>query len=318
MRIGIIGTGLIGGSLALALKRAGKHKVYCYNRRIENSKKALKIKAVDEYFESIEELAENCDVMIIATPLGSYTHIGKILAKYLDGKKIISDVGSVKSEPTIKIQAVLPAKYKSFFVPAHPIAGKEKGGLVNADANLYKGKKLIITKMPNCKKAKIIAQIWKDAGAEIEYLNAKKHDEIYANISHYVQFLSHACAKYFPEDLGEFSRLMNSPREIWAEIFMFNKENIKKTNARFIKAFEQKVKTLKPARAKDKYHYAARIIAQTMQEITPKEHLKYAGTGYKSFTSIAKEANSGAVEVKLPEIKNILNKILNDLKKAKL
>lgn len=318
MKIGIIGTGLIGGSLGLALKRSKKHKVFCYNRRLENSKKAINLKAADKYFESIEELAENSDVIIIATPLSTYMDICKKISKYLDGKKIISDVGSVKYQPTQNVQSVIPEKYKSFFVPAHPIAGKEKGSIENADADLYKNKKLIICKTPSCKKGKKIAEIWKDAGSNIEFMNAQKHDEIYAYVSHYVQYLSFACAKHLPKTMGEFSRLMNSPKEMWSEIFEFNSANINKVNWIFMKALDKNIKINKSGKARNKHHFTAMLIARTLQEIIPQAYVKYAGTGFKSFTSITKEASPEEIEIKPSEVKLILNKIKNELKKSEL
>jgi prephenate dehydrogenase len=318
MKIGIIGTGLIGGSLALALKKSPKYKIYCYNRRVETSKKAIKLKAVDKYFESIDELAGNSDVIIIATPLGTYADISKKLAPHLNGKKIISDVGSVKSVPTQQVLKIIPAKYKSFFVPAHPIAGKEKGGLENASANLFKGKKLIICKTANCKKGKITAQLWKDVGAEIELLNANKHDEIYAFVSHYVQLLSFACAKHLGKNLGEFSRLMNSPKDIWDEIFLFNRTNLKKVNDKFLISLLRKLRYIKQYKGANEFEVAAKIIVDSYIETVPSDYRKYGGSGYKSFTSILSSGNKNAKEADVKKVSAIITKIYNDLKKTKL
>lgn len=311
MRIGIIGTGLIGGSLGLALKRSGKHKVYCWNRRPEVSAKAVKLKAADKYFHSIEALTENSDVIILATPLGSYAAICKKISPWLDGKKIITDVGSVKNKPVQVALKNIPAKYKSFFVPAHPIAGKENGGIENADANLFKGKKLIICKTSSCNKGKAVAKVWKDAGAEIELLNAEKHDEIYAYVSHYVQFLSHTIAKFFPNQKSEFTRLMNSPKELWADIFKYNSANLRKVNAAYIKALSNQLK--KPITNDAPY-----ILSSTLNDLVPEKYKKYAGSGFKSFTSPLLKANNKLAKTNTSEVKKILKAVINELKKAKI
>ncbi len=317
MRVGIIGTGLIGGSLALALKASGRHKVYCWNRRAEVSKKAVKLNAVDKYFDSVEQLAENSEVIIIATPLGSYSAICKKLLKYLDGKRIISDVGSVKFAPVQQALKTIPEKYKSFFVPAHPIAGKEKGGIEHASANLYKGKKLIICKTANCKKGKKIAELWRDAGVEIEFLNAKKHDEIYAYVSHYVQYISHSISKIFPKGGGEFSRLMNSPEDMWVEIFKFNSENLKKVHKEFLSSFLRKLKYVSSYSGKNEFDVAAKIIASSYIDIIPLKYTEYAGSGYKSFTSVVTNAKQSGKKISPEKVSKILSKVYNELKKAK-
>lgn len=318
MRVGIIGTGLIGGSLAAALYGKNNYEISCFNRRVEVSKKAKTLKLVNNYFDSIEKLAANSDVIIIATPLGTYTDIAKKLSKYLDGKKIISDVGSVKFLPTENVIKQLPAKYKSFFVPAHPIAGKEKSRLENADKNLFKDKKVIICKTANCKKGKIISQLWNDAGAKVELVNAKKHDEICAFVSHYVQFLSFILAKIFPHNMGEFSRLMRSPHEIWSEIFEYNRANLKKVHQKFITSFLRELKYINSYKGKNEYEIAAKIIANSYKNIVPKEYARYAGTGYKSFTSPLSQAIDNGNKADAKKVSKILNKVYEELQKARL
>ena len=320
MKIGIIGTGLIGGSLGQALKRSNKnYKVYCWNRREGVSKQALRLKAADKYFESIEALTKNSEIIIIATPLSSYPNICKKIAKNLDGKKIISDVGSVKSQPVLLALKEIPTNLTKNFIPAHPIAGKEKGGIANAESDLFKNKRTIITPFSkNQENLNKIKKLWKDAGSKTEILDSKLHDEIYAYVSHYVQFLSHTMARSFPKNMGDFSRLMNSPKDIWEEIFQYNRLNLRRINLIFIKTIEKRISGLKEGKAKDEYHFAAQLIAQTLVDITPKTYKKYAGSGYKSFTSVLSKANNKGKKVDIKLSKKILKRVVNDLKKAKL
>ena len=316
MKIGIIGTGLIGGSLALAIHNNKKYKVYCWNRNLENSKKTLKKTKIAGYFESVEELTAECDVIIIATPLGSYGDITKKISKNMNVNKIISDIGSVKLEPAKAVFKNLPKKFHKNFVPAHPIAGSEKAGIEAAKEDLFLNKKFVITKTSNCNRAKTIAKIWHDAGCKIEFLSQKKHDEIYAYVSHYVQFLSFKLEKHFPKNMGEFSRLMHSPKEIWQEIFKFNSANLKKINKTYIKKLRAELKNINDISGKDEQQIMAKFLVENYVDITPNNYLNYSGTGYKSFTSIMLEGNKNKVSANA-EIKKNITKIIHELKKTK-
>jgi len=293
MRIGIIGTGLIGGSLGLALKGNKKYSVYCFNRRVEISKKAVQLGAAQKYFETIEELTKNSDVIIIATPLASYPAICKKISKELTAEKIISDIGSVKYLPVKEALKNIPKIFHNNFIPAHPIAGSEKAGVENAKAEMFADKKLLITpysKTTSAAGIKIISQLWKTAGSKVEMLDAKKHDEIYAHVSHYVQFLSFELSKIIKTNLGEFNRLMNSPREMWNEIFEFNHVNLDKINRKFIRELAKTHSPIKTTRAQNSDLITAIIAAQILDDITPTAYKRYAGSGYKSFTSVLKNS----------------------------
>lgn len=123
--IAIIGTGLIGGSLAAALKNHTEYNIFCYNRRVEVSQKALELGIIDNFFDSISELVKNSDIIILATPLTTYERLTAEIAKDFTTDKIISDVGSVKFLPTQHILENLDNKFHECVVPAHPIAGSE-------------------------------------------------------------------------------------------------------------------------------------------------------------------------------------------------
>jgi prephenate dehydrogenase len=316
MKIGIIGTGLIGGSLALALAGNKKYQIYCWNRNPENSKKTIKKTKIAGDFETIEELTEECDVIIIATPLASYGEITKKIAKKITSCKIISDIGSVKYEPIKLALKNLPKKYHKNFVPAHPIAGSEKAGIEAAKEDLFLNKKFIITKTSNCNRAKTIAKIWHDAGCKIEFLSQKKHDEIYAYVSHYVQFLSFKLEKHFPKNMGEFSRLMHSPKEIWQEIFKFNSANLKKINKAYIKQLKAELKNINDISGAEESQIMAKFLVENYVDITPNNYLNYSGTGYKSFTSVMLQSNKKNIEAS-NELKKNINKIIHELEKTK-
>lgn len=322
INIGIIGTGLIGGSLAASLcgkdfssknsSSKNNYQLFCYNRREQVSKQALKLGVVDGYFTSISQLTKNSDVIIIATPLNTYGEIAlqiaaetsensvdekvspnKINSSKISLSKIISDVGSVKFLPSAEVLNNLPANLQSNFVPAHPIAGSEKTGIDAADANLFIGKKLIITKLLQTDehKANIIAQIWADAGAEVTYLDAKTHDEIYAKVSHLPQLLSFIYKKTFAvlpfeiEQIGieqshnyaEFTRLGNSDENLWADIFKYN-------NAQILDCLNLYKNALINNSSNNKtLENIPQILAQSLADIIAQPHKQFGGTGLKSF-----------------------------------
>ncbi|MDX1949963.1 MAG: prephenate dehydrogenase [Rickettsiales bacterium] len=328
MKIGVIGTGLIGGSLGLALKSNSlwnskkENKILCFNRRIEVSKQAVNLNITDQYCNSISELTEKSDVIIIATNLFSYDEISKKIAKKITPDKIISDVGSVKLLPSEIIRKNFGEK-ADCFIPAHPIAGKEISGINSADKFLYQNKKTIICTSKNLaeNKIKTISEIWEMAGSKIEFLDAQNHDEIYAKISHFPQLISFANKKYISEtsETKDFCRLQNSPQEMWQEIFHFNSENLKAEILNFSINFT-KLKTqnkyieIDENSNNDENFISAFLISKIIFENISEIHKNYAGSGFKSISSLAeKYKTSKATKKVLENSINIIAKIQNDL-----
>lgn len=296
LNIGIIGTGLIGGSLGMALKNKcpEKYRVYGYNRTGKNSQMAIDKGAIDHVCDSIEEITQISDVIIICTPLSSYAGIVSSINKFFTNDKVLSDVGSVKFLPSQEVLKNLHHKFEHNFIPCHPIAGKAFGGVENAEADLFEGKTNIMTFTNESSKSALVREIWSDVGAINQVMSAQIHDEIYARVSHLPQYISYVLKKYLfgKEELCEFMRLANSPFDIWKDIFHYNGENISKAKASFVKMLEiEKEKLCAHGRKvsghniQDEVIFAS-MIAKSFSDIIKAEQLKYAGTGYKSFTSI--------------------------------
>lgn len=296
MKLGIIGTGLIGGSLGLSLKeRCGdKYRIFCYNRTGKNSKAALDKGAADEACDSIEELTQISDVIVICAHLSSYASIASKMSNYLDNNKVITDVGSVKVKPTEEFLKNIDDKYHTCFIPCHPIAGKESGGIENAEAGLFDGKMNIITPKAENSQSTKVREMWSDTGAINRALDIEEHDRIYAKTSHLPQYLSYALKKYFygkPEFI-EFIRLSDSPFDLWKDIFSYNEKNIFRIKKDFFNKFElEKEKFFSRAKKstiqnQEADEIFASLVASSMKSLVEDNEQEFCGSGYKSIVSI--------------------------------
>ena len=291
-KLGIIGTGLIGGSIGLASRDAG-YQVFCLNRKEETSQNAVKKGVADSYCNSTAELLKTSDIIIIASYLGGYKDILNNIKNDVEEHHIITDVGSVKEKIYHLAQDILGKKISNF-VPAHPVAGKELTGLENADKTLFQNKKVIITETKGIAQDKgkqnIIIELWESLGSNVEILDSKLHDLIYTRISHFPQFLSFKLSSFFPaseiEQLSDFSRLMNSSEAMWHEIFAYNADNINTCLKDFVERYYIEIKNYKFTNSGEvNYQQVAHIISDIYLKILDEKYEKYSGTGFKSFTS---------------------------------
>lgn len=286
----------MGASLAVAIrKKKIAKKILGFSRSSETIKKALRLGYIDEGVSSIS--AKSADLIIICTPLGTYESIGRVLKKFPNKKAIITDIGSVKEKPSEIIRNFL-------FVPAHPIAGSEKSGIDAALQNLYEGKKVIITpiKTTSTVATKKVESFWKDIGCNIEKLSPAKHDEIYAAVSHLPQLMIFAYAEMLGRNKhkgkAEFFRLAASDKAMWRDIFSVNKKNISKCIAKIKKANVNA-------------DSIPQWISNALIKVTPKSYLKYAGTGFKSATSMAGKSTK---KLSTKDLFNALNNVWKQVK----
>ena len=236
--ISIIGLGLIGSSIARGLQ--GKYKIIGFNRRDEVTQKALKNGVIDVAAKNLEDAVRGADIVVIATPLGTYEEIATQISEFLEPGTVVTDVGSVKTHAVFSIYKHMPPGVD--FVPAHPIAGKESTGLDAGDGKLFVGKKAIITPLPKNRSESIqeVENLWKDLGSITEQMTPAEHDKIYACVSHIPQLLAYAYSMAIHnkryaigqepdnEIYKRFTRIRSSDAVIWAEIFMINGTNISK------------------------------------------------------------------------------------------
>jgi len=252
--VSIIGVGLVGGSLALALKEKGlAKKITGYGRNHQRLKEALKLGIIDDYTTSLEESAK-ADLIVLATPVGVFEELITRLVRYLKKGTVVIDVGSVKEPVVNTLEKIFPDGIH--FVGTHPIAGSDKTGFEYARADLFKEAKVIITPTDHTdiKTVERIVRLWQSTGAVVEFMDAAEHDKIYALMSHLPHLISFCLVntvaeidtdfiKYAGSGFKSSTRIAKSSPELWKDIFMMNRENILHCLDVFIRKLDE-VKTL--------------------------------------------------------------------------
>lgn len=237
----IVGVGLIGGSLALALRKSGyAGHIAGIDRSEEALRRALELGLIDEAAVSLAEAAGQADLILVAAPVAQMGGILTTVRPFIRKDTLITDVGSTKSDV---VQAAYQALGEEIgcFIPAHPIAGREKNGPDAAMADLFAGKKLVITPLPENTGRDIdkVASMWRQCGAIIHLLSPEDHDNIFALISHLPHLLSYAlvdqAARHVRADLmfeyaasgfRDFTRIAGSSPEMWRDISLANRKQL--------------------------------------------------------------------------------------------
>ena len=239
----IIGVGLIGGSIAKSARQKKLAKTivgFGRSEDIENLKHAKDLKIIDDYYTDIKKAVAGADCVIIATPVGSFETIFKLLKPYWSEKTIYTDTGSTKGSVIKSAQAVfgfVPIN----FVPAHPIAGAEQSGANAAILDLYKNKRLIITPLENTDKQAVatIQNFWESIGSYVSFMAIEHHDTVLAATSHLPHILAYTLTdllgrkdetieifKYAAGGFNDFTRIASSDPTMWLDICIANKEEI--------------------------------------------------------------------------------------------
>ena len=235
--VAIIGLGLIGGSIASALKQQGSY-VTAFDITPQNLDDGVRQGVIDEAADSVESACGNASLVILAVPVLQMPALFKQLVKLDDiQSKVITDVGSVKGQmlESLLVDGPLLAN----FVPGHPIAGSEKHGVLNSDPTLFAQHKVILTPHAETDTVAInaVASMWRSLGAEVSEMSPTKHDLILAQTSHLPHLLAYALIDslsdrgdsleifdYAAGGLRDFSRIAASDPTMWRDIFSSNKE----------------------------------------------------------------------------------------------
>ena len=238
-KITIVGVGLIGGSLAKALKEKNLAKtVFGYGRDRSRLEEAKKHNIIDDYSTQIEKAVNHADIIVIATPVGTFRNIFSEVKPLIVDDVIISDVGSTKTNIVDIAKEILGDKSQCF-VPAHPIAGKEKSGFEASDGNLYNGKKVIITPIEDnsSESIQLIESMWKNVGAEVDFMSPQSHDDLLGMTSHLPHMLAFSLVNYLVDQnpsasiyagggFKDFSRIASGDAVMWRDICLQNKDKI--------------------------------------------------------------------------------------------
>ena len=244
----IVGVGLIGASLGLALKKAGLvTKVLGVGRSKENLDQAQKMGAIDGVVDLVEA-AKQSDVIVLCTPVAQMRAAFEVIQSYLEPKTMITDAGSTKGDVILAAKEVL-GKKACQFVPAHPIAGGAQHGATAAKADLFVGKQTIICPLQENSPEDIalIAGFWESVGSIVKKIGSVQHDAIYAAVSHLPHLLSYALmasvlnSEDADQKLGhigagfkDFTRIAASSPEIWRDICLGNRTAILKELDRYV------------------------------------------------------------------------------------
>jgi prephenate dehydrogenase len=254
-KISIIGVGLLGGSLALALKKRKAFQLVGWNHRPSSRRKAAKLLPVASTFE---QAVEGAEVVVLCSHSSSITPVLKQLTTLVDPQVLIMDVSSVKGR--VAEEAGRLPGMAWHFVPCHPMAGKEKSGPANADANLYRGRTVFITPLPQ-NPASLVRRakhFWKSVGAIPVVLDAKTHDRAVALTSHLPHLLASALMNtYEPKQRGshsfrpavgsgfrDFTRIAAGNPAMWTDIMEMNAVEIKSFLSQFRRTLGQLEKNL--------------------------------------------------------------------------
>jgi prephenate dehydrogenase len=238
-KVVIVGVGLIGGSFALGLKAAGAAREIV---GLERSSKALararELGIIDTACTSPEEALRGADLVLIAAPVAQTAAILTSLLPWLEPHTIVTDAGSTKSDVVASARAAMHERV-SQFVPGHPIAGRESNGPDAALAGLYRGKKAVLTPLPENDRASVerVADAWRQCGAIIHILTPGEHDKVFAAVSHLPHLLAYALVddiankphadllfQYAASGFRDFTRIAGSSPEMWRDISLANRD----------------------------------------------------------------------------------------------
>lgn len=241
-KLAIIGCGLMGGSLALALKRA-EHvgEVVGYSRSPATREQALALGVIDSAAPGLAQAVHGADLVVLATPVGALAPTMSAMTPYLSREVVITDVGSTKSDVVAHAQEHLRDHIKRF-VPSHPIAGKEHAGVAHADADLYENRKVIVTPLPNNALGAIasVQAMWGICGADVVRMTPAEHDTVFAAVSHLPHLLAFAYINGLADQrrleqflalagpgFRDFTRIAGANPDMWRDVYLSNREAIR-------------------------------------------------------------------------------------------
>ncbi len=253
-RVTIIGLGLIGGSLALALKKAkaGRVEITGFSRRPETLAKAGKIGAVDKPARSMASAVAGADIVIIATPVMTIKDVLASISKHLSPGCVVTDVGSTKVKVMRWAEKYLPPEVS--FIGGHPMAGKETFGIAEADASLFRTCPycLIPASGATTRSVKKMKELAESVGARPLFIDAELHDSLVAGVSHLPMVLSAAfvtattkseswpkMSKLAAGGYRDFSRLASGSSEMNRDICLTNREEIVDWMDRYIEVLKK-------------------------------------------------------------------------------
>lgn len=237
-RIAVIGMGLMGGSLARAIRQAGlAREIVGWGRNAASLKAAIDAKVIDRAETQAARAARDAELVVLAIPVGATAAMLSQLAPALAVHAVVTDVGSVKTSVIVDARAALGARFPQF-VGGHPLAGGEASGFAASHADLYRNSRVILSPEPDTDPAAVttVHQLWTALGAQVVTLGAREHDEILARTSHLPHVLAFALMNMVASDprvleftgngLRDMTRIAASDPVMWRDICLSNRDAI--------------------------------------------------------------------------------------------
>ena len=259
-KVCIIGCGLIGSSIARAIKKHKlSKKVVSSNRSESINKKVVELKIVDEASSDTKKICKDSDLIIISTPLSSYKEVILKIKNSFKKSSILTDVGSVKEDIINLVEKNIPENVS--WISSHPIAGTEESGPEAGFSELFQNRWCILTpsKKSKDKDVKLLESFWKKIGSKVDIMNAKQHDYILSITSHMPHLIAYNIVdmtmkvqdkkesdiiKYSAGGLRDFTRIAASNPIMWRDVFIQNKRNTSEMIDKFIENLEDLKKAI--------------------------------------------------------------------------
>ena len=238
-RLCIIGVGLIGGSLARALREAAYVKeIVGSSRSAEHLQKAVELGVIDRYDTDLRKAVQGADMVFVSVPLGAMAAVFQSIKDSLDEAAVVTDGGSAKGSVIADVRQAL-GSIPGWFVAGHPIAGTEKSGVEASFAELYTGRRVILTPTAETQPAAVkkVRAMWEAAGASVNEMNVQHHDEVLAATSHLPHMLAFALVEslarmsekreifeYAAGGFRDFTRIASSDPVMWRDICLANRD----------------------------------------------------------------------------------------------
>jgi prephenate dehydrogenase len=237
-KVAVLGVGLIGASVALALRQRGECvEIHGYGRTEDHLTRARERRIIDEYSLDAAEACDHADLIVLATPVGAFNGILDRIRGIIQKGAVVTDVGSVKGGLVGKLEGLMPGG--RYFVGAHPIAGGETSGAEEARADLFDGARCIVTPTDRTEGSALetVVALWESLGARVELMDPFTHDEIYAAVSHFPHLVAYALVNavnridpryvaYAGRGFRDTTRIALSPPELWKDIARMNRDNL--------------------------------------------------------------------------------------------
>lgn len=251
-KVAIIGIGLIGSSLARVIKHNMlAEEISVYDKNSEYRKKAVELGIADVSADTPGAVAEDADLVVLATPVGAYGNLTREIIPFLKKGAIITDVGSIKKYSVAEIEKGIPENSEIAFVAGHPVAGTEKSGPEAGFLELFEGRWCILTpsKLSTPEAIEKVSEMWRAAKMKIDTMTPEHHDKVMAAVSHLPHLIAFSIVgtvadlegyekqeiiKYSASGFRDFTRIAGSDPTMWRDILLNNRDTILELIQRFV------------------------------------------------------------------------------------